>query len=251
MTATAAQRVIVLGGSSDIGTAILRRLGDQAPVTALLLGRDSERMSQIAAELHSAGQVTAEVDRFDADDLDTHADVVAQAFARLGEVDLIVHCVGVLGAQQGLDADPDELARVLRVTFLGAGSVMWHALRALRAQGHGTLMLLSSAAAERPRAANAPYGAAKAGLDALAQGLADGLADTDVRVLVVRPGFVTTRMTAGLDPAPFAVGADTVAATAVAALGSRAPTVWVPGLLRYVFMALRHLPRPLYRRLPL
>ena len=250
MTATAPQRVIVLGGSSDIGTAILRRLGDQAPVTALLLGRDSERMSQIAAELAPAGRVTAEIDRFDADDLDTHADVVNRAFARLGEVDLVVHCVGVLGAQQGLDADPDELARVLRVTFLGAGSVMWHALRALRAQGHGTLLLLSSAAAERPRAANAPYGAAKAGLDALAQGLADGLAGTDVRVLVVRPGFVTTRMTAGLDPAPFAVGADTVAAAAVAGLGSRAPTVWVPGLLRYVFMALRHLPRPLYRRLP-
>ena len=140
---------------------------------------------------------------------------------------------------------------MLSVNFVGAGSLLWHALRALRDQGHGTLMLLSRVAAERPRASNAPYGAAKAGLDALAQGLADGLAGTRVRVVVIRPGFVSTRMTAGLPKAPFAVTADAVAQSVVGALESRAQTVWVPGLLRYVFAALRHLPRPLYRRLPL
>jgi decaprenylphospho-beta-D-erythro-pentofuranosid-2-ulose 2-reductase len=111
--------------------------------------------------------------------------------------------------------------------------------------------VLSTVAAERPRAANAIYGAAKAGLDALAQGLADATAGSGVRVLVVRPGFVTTRMTAGLKPAPMAATPEAVADATVRALAGRAHTIWVPGRLRVVFAVLRHLPRSLYRRLPL
>lgn len=245
------QHVLVLGGSSEIGVAILRRLATPRPLRALLLGRDTDRMHDVARQLTEAGGSTAEVDLLDAEDLDSHAESINEAFRRLKRVDVVVHCVGVLGAQQGLDADADELIRVLTVNFVGAGSLLWHSMRALRDQGHGTLVLLSSVAAERPRASNAAYGAAKAGLDALAQGLADGLAGTGVRVVVVRPGFVTTRMTAGLTAPPFAVDADAVARSAVGALKSGAQTVWVPGLLRYVFSVLRHLPRPLYRRLPL
>jgi decaprenylphospho-beta-D-erythro-pentofuranosid-2-ulose 2-reductase len=69
--------------------------------------------------------------------------------------------------------------------------------------------------------------------------------------LVVRPGFVRTRMTAGLPQAPFATTAQAVAEAVVRALDGRAPTIWVPARLRWVFVVLRHLPRWLYRRLPL
>ena len=165
---------------------------------------------------------------------------------------MVVLAVGVLGGQAGLDADPEEAAEVMRVDFLGAGSLLLHSLRALREQGGGTLIVLSSVAAERPRAGKAIYGAAKAGLDALAQGLADAVHGSGVRVLVVRPGFVRTRMTAGLMPAPFATTAEAVAeATVAGARRASAHTVWVPGILRYVFAVLRHLPRPIFRRLPL
>ena len=111
--------------------------------------------------------------------------------------------------------------------------------------------MLSTVGAERPRASNAIYGAAKAGLDALAQGLSDATAASGVRVLVVRPGFVSTRMTAGLPPAPFATTAAAVADATVKAVDGAAPTIWVPGRLRLVFAVLRHLPRAVYRRLPL
>jgi decaprenylphospho-beta-D-erythro-pentofuranosid-2-ulose 2-reductase len=140
---------------------------------------------------------------------------------------------------------------VMQVSFVGAGLLLLHGLRRLRAQGSGTMVVLSSVAAERPRAANAVYGAAKAGLDALAQGLADATADTGVRVLVVRPGFVRTKMTAGLKPAPMAVAPEDVADATVKALAGRAHTVWVPARLRFVFVVMRHLPRRLFRRLAL
>jgi decaprenylphospho-beta-D-ribofuranose 2-oxidase len=247
----AEQRVLLIGGTSEIGLAIVRRLGAGSTVRPFLLGRDPDGLARAAASLEQSLGARAEHDLLDADDLDAHETALARAFERAGAFDVVVLAVGVLGAQAGLEADRDEAVRVMRVNFLGGGSLLLAALRALRRQGHGTLVVLSSVAAERPRAANAVYGAAKAGLDSLAQGLADSLAGSGVGVLVVRPGFVRTRMTAGLKPAPFATTPEAVAEATVRALSGSAHTIWVPPALRYVFAVLRHLPRWIYRRLPL
>ena len=252
MTSATARAVLLIGGSSEIGLAIVRRLAGEGPVRPYLLGRDRARCQEALASLERDGCVGGEIDVLDADDLDAHGPAIARAFERSGGFDVVVLAVGVLGAQQGLDADPATVAEVMRVDFLGSGSLLWHSMRALRSQSRGTLVVLSSVAAERPRAGNPIYGAAKAGLDALAQGLADASANTGIRVLVVRPGFVLTRMTDGLPRAPFATTAEAVGEATVRALrAGRAHTIWVPGKLRYVFAVLRHLPRAIYRRLPL
>ncbi len=244
-------RVLLLGGSSEIGLAIVRRLRQDGPVSPYLVGRDRDRLQSALSQLTRAGCEGGDLDVVDAVDLESHQRVVARAFERMGGFDTIVLAIGVLGGQAGLDADRDEALEVMRVNFAGSGSLMLESLRRLRDQGSGTLVVLSSVAAERPRASNAIYGAAKAGLDALAQGLADAAEGTGVRVLVVRPGFVRTRMTAGLEQAPMATSPEAVADATVKALGSRAHTVWVPGRLRLVFAILRHLPRAVFRRLPL
>jgi decaprenylphospho-beta-D-erythro-pentofuranosid-2-ulose 2-reductase len=245
--------VLLVGGTSEIGLAIVRRLALEAPVRPYLLGRDRGRLTAALGELERFGVAGGEVDVLDADDVDSHAHVIGRAFERLGGVDVAVLAVGVLGAQAGLDAGAAEVSEVMRVNFVGCGSLLLECLRAMRVRRHGALVVLSSVAAERPRAGNAIYGAAKAGLDALAQGLADRevAARSGVRVLVVRPGFVMTRMTAGLKPAPFSTTAEAVADATIRGLSGDAHTVWVPGRLRFVFAVLRHLPRTLYRRLPL
>jgi decaprenylphospho-beta-D-ribofuranose 2-oxidase len=246
-----AARVLLLGGTSEIGLAVVRRLALDRPVRALLLGRAPERLQAAAEELRRAAVNDVGWERLDALEPDAGENVLERALERLGGCDVAILALGVLGAQQGLDADLGEAREVLELNAVGAGMLMLRTLRALRAQGHGTLIVLSSVAAERPRAGNAVYGAAKAALDALAQGLSDSLPPSEVRVLVVRPGFVHTKMTAGLDPAPLSTSAEAVAEATVAGLKRGAHTVWVPGSLRYVFAILRHLPRPLYRRLPL
>jgi decaprenylphospho-beta-D-erythro-pentofuranosid-2-ulose 2-reductase len=215
------------------------------------VGRDWERLGEALAELERVGRVSGQADVLDADDLAGHEVAIARAFDRADGFDLVVVAVGVLGGQGGIEADRAEALEVMSVNFLGAGSLLLECLRRLREQGTGTLIVLSSVAAERPRASNPIYGAAKAGLDALAQGLADAAAGSGVRVLVVRPGFVTTKMTAGLDPAPMATTPEAVAEATVAGLAGGAHTVWVPGRLRLVFAVLRHLPRTIFRRLPL
>ena len=110
--------------------------------------------------------------------------------------------------------------------------------------------MLSSVAAERPRRANYVYGSTKAGLDAFATGLGDDLHGSGVRVMVVRPGFVAGRMTAGMKAAPFATTPAAVADAVAANLTAPTGTVWVPGVLRYAMSVLRHLPRAIFRRLP-
>jgi decaprenylphospho-beta-D-erythro-pentofuranosid-2-ulose 2-reductase len=252
MSTAGERRVLLIGGTSEIGLAIVRRLAAEGPVRPYLLGRDRPRLDDALAELARAGCSGGEADELEASDLDSHAFVLARAFERARSFDIVVLAIGLLGAQSGLDADPAQAAEVMRVNFDGCGSLLLHGMRLLRGQGHGTMVVLSSVAAERPRAGNPIYGAAKAGLDALAQGLADAAANSGPRVLVVRPGFVTTKMTEGLPRAPFTTTADTVAAATTHALQSaRAHTIWVPSVLRFVFALLRHLPRPLYRRLPL
>jgi decaprenylphospho-beta-D-erythro-pentofuranosid-2-ulose 2-reductase len=244
----ASRRVLLVGGTSEIGLAIVRRLAADGPVRPHLVGRDHARLEQAAASL---GQPEAPLDVLDADEISEHEQVIEHAFAKAGGFDVVVLAVGVLGGQQGVDAAPDESLEVMRVNFLDSGSLLLSCLRQMTRRGHGTVVVLSTVAVERPRASNAVYGAAKAGLDSLAQGLADATASTGVRVLVVRPGFVHTRMTAGLQAAPFATTPEDVADATVRAMDGTAHTVWVPGRLRLIFALLRHLPRAIYRRLPL
>ncbi len=167
-----------------------------------------------------------------------------------GDVDVALFAAGVLPDQRAALAEPDLAIAASEVNYLGTASVLLRCAVAMQAQGHGALVVLSTVAAERPRRSNFVYGAAKAGIDALATGLGDELLGTGVSVLVVRPGFVRTSMTEGLRPAPLATTAEDVA-DAIAADLTRTGTVWVPGTLRPVVSVLRHLPRPLFRRLPI
>jgi decaprenylphospho-beta-D-erythro-pentofuranosid-2-ulose 2-reductase len=121
----------------------------------------------------------------------------------------------------------------------------------LRTQGHGTLLLLSSVAGERVRKANFVYGSSKAGADGFFQGLGDRLAGSGVDVMIVRPGFVRTKMTAGMSDAPMTTSPEAVATAVTNALARNREIVWVPPPLRLVMAVVRHLPRPLFRRLPL
>jgi decaprenylphospho-beta-D-erythro-pentofuranosid-2-ulose 2-reductase len=158
---------------------------------------------------------------------------------------------GVLGEQAEQEADPATAVHVARVNYVGAVSAGLHCATRLRRQGHGVLVVLSSVAGERARRANFVYGSTKAGLDAFAQGLGDALHGSGAKVLVVRPGFVRSKMTAGRKEAPMTVTPEDVADAIVDGIRLGRHTVWVPAKLRLVMTVVRHLPRPLFRRLPM
>ena len=164
---------------------------------------------------------------------------------------MVLVAFGVLGDQERDERDPAAAAEVVETNFTAAVSVGVAVAERLRMQGHGTLVVLSSVAGERARRSNFVYGASKAGMDAFYQGLGAALAPEGVHVMVVRPGFVKTRMTAGMKPAPLATTPEAVAQVVVDGLDRGARTVWAPPPLRAVMTVLRHLPTPVFRRLPL
>ena len=203
-----------------------------------------------AGELDRPG-VKVDAVAFDATDPASHEALVRQLVADHGDLDVVVLAFGQLGDQDELDADPVRAAELVTVNYTGAVSVSLAVAAQFRRQGHGRLVVLSSVAGERVRKANFVYGSSKAGLDGFAQGLGDALAGTGASVLVVRPGFVHSSMTEGMQAAPFATTPAAVADATVKALARGRRTVWVPGTLRPVFSVFRHLPGPVWRRLPL
>jgi decaprenylphospho-beta-D-erythro-pentofuranosid-2-ulose 2-reductase len=238
-------RVLVLGGGSEIAHATARALLRDGPFTLVLAARRPDAVD--VAELEAAGAVVERVE-FDARAVETHESAIGAVFDGEEDVDLVLLAFGVLGSQEEAERDAAAAVEVADTNFTGAVSALTIAANRLRAQGHGTIVVLSSVAAQRPRGSNYVYGASKAGLDAFARGLQLNAAESGIRVLIVRPGFVTTAMTAGLRPAPFSVGPERVAAEIVAALGRDTQIVWVPPILRPVMWLVSLMPRSIVRR---
>ena len=245
------QSVLVFGGGSDIALATVRRLVGRRARTVVLAAHHPDALDDAREELLAAGATTVEVVGFDAEATDTHAALVDDLFDRFGDFDVVLVTFGVLGNQSDAEADASLALEIARINYLGTISVAVPVAQRLTQQGHGTLVALSSVAGERARRSNFVYGSSKAGMDAFLQGLGDSLVGTGVRVMVVRPGFVVSKMTEGMDPAPMSTTPDAVADAIVSGLARNRETVWVPAQLRYVMTVLRHTPRAVFRKLPL
>lgn len=245
----AIESVLVLGGGSDLAVATVRQLAKERTRTVVLAGRDLARLEPVAEELRAAGVTTVELVAFDAADTATHERIIDDVWAAHPDLDLVLLAFGVLGSQDEFDADPAAGAEAAIVNYAGGVSAGLAAAKHLRAQGHGTLAVITSVAGERARADNFVYGSTKAGLDAFTQGLSDRLAGSGAHVMAIRPGFVRTTMTEGMPDGPMATTAEAVAVDIVAGLKRNAHTVWSPAKLRWVFAVLKLLPRPVWRKL--
>lgn len=243
------QKVLLLGGTSEIGLAIVRRLAGARTIAVVLAGRPGAGLEAAADGLRQAGHAVETVP-FDAEDASTCSSAVDSAFAG-GDVDVAVIAFGVLGDAEAAWQDPAVARSLATVNYTAPVAVGVEVADRLRRQGRGAIVVLSSVAGERPRRSNFAYGSTKAGVDAFFTGLREALRPDGVQVLVVRPGFVTTKMTEGLKPAPLAVNAEQVAEVAVKGLRSGKETVWAPGPMRVVMSVLRHVPAPVFRRLPI
>ncbi|MFZ4517101.1 MAG: SDR family NAD(P)-dependent oxidoreductase [Microthrixaceae bacterium] len=239
---------LVLGATSDIAVACVAELARRGLREAVLAARDPEAAASAVAAAAPGVRVTTR--RWDATDVDTHRALAEEAADLLGGLDLTLCAVGMLGHHAGRSMGPGQVDEMVRTNFAGPAAALAAAADVMAAAGRGTIVVLSSVAGQRARRSNYVYGSSKAGLDVFAQGLGDALVGTGVRVVVVRPGFVRSRMTEGLDPAPFATDPATVAgAVADAVTRGRHEVVPVPALLGPLFGVLRNAPRPLWRRI--
>lgn len=241
--------LLLVGGTSDIAVATAHQYLADRPLRVVLAARDTPRRAAVAEELTQAGARVEVVD-FDAEDPAAPSRMVAQAAAG-GDIDVAVVAFGQLGDAEQLRVDADAVARLGQVNYVAPTVVGTELANLMRRQGHGVIVALSSVAGERPRASNFVYGSTKSGLDAFFSGLGDSLVGSGVAVLVVRPGFVRSKMTEGLPDAPLSTTPQAVAQAIVQGVRRGRHTVWVPGAMRWVMSGLRHTPRAVFRRLPI
>jgi len=243
------QHVVVLGGSSDIARALVKKLCAARAHTVVLAGRNPELLERAEREALDYGATTTATVTFDAQDPSSAERAVAESFEKAGgHVDLVIMAVGLLGNQSRDEDDVAKVTEMMNVNLTWPVAALSAARTRLLAQGSGRILVISSVAAVRVRRSAYLYAGAKAGLDRIAEAMADSLEGTGVSLQIVRPGAVRTRMTAGLDEVPFTTGVNEVADNVMKGLASNQRIIWSPPLLQYVFAVLRHLPRPLWRK---
>ena len=238
------QTILVLGGTSDIGQAIVSALVSPSLRRVILAVRHPGEVDVDAMTFGSADIVAV---HFDATDVESHEALIVDLADRFGDLDVVIQAFGQLG-EPDLH-DPVGAAALAQVNYVGAVSSGLAVARQLRTQGHGTLVVVSSVAGVRTRASNFVYGSTKAGQDAFATGLGDWLHGSGARVMTVRPGFVRSSMTAGMEEAPFSVDTSDVAGAVATGLRRGRSVVWVPGILQIVFGLLLHAPGMVWRKL--
>jgi len=242
--------VVVLGGTKGMGRAMARALAARGD-RLFLLGRDAEDLARSAADLESRSNLedrpgTARCDLEDASSFAPALDAAAEA---LGRLDAVVVTAGMFGPQEELEADSERTARLLAVNFTQTVLFCEEARRRLLAQGGGKLCVFSSVAGERGRKPVVLYGASKAGLSAYLEGLDHKFRADGLETICVKPGFVKTGMTAGLDPPPFAGEPEQVASQVLKALDRGSPVVYAPPMWALVMMVIRRLPRFVMRKI--
>jgi decaprenylphospho-beta-D-erythro-pentofuranosid-2-ulose 2-reductase len=232
---------LLVGGSSDIGSAVLASLLPAEGCTVVLAGRPSVRRRAVAAELsrrhavHTVDWVVGQ--RACGDTLLTRATRVCGR-----PMDLVVVAVGELGGPLRIGAEEtDAVRRQLAVNLTAPLEVVLASTRQV-APG-GRIVVLTSASAVRPRRGIAVYSVAKQALDQLSRMAMPGAAERGVRLHVVRPGHVRTAMTAGLPQPPLTRSPEQVARDVVRGVERGTPVIWSPSAMRLVMAVLRCAPR--------
>ncbi|MGI9016498.1 MAG: SDR family NAD(P)-dependent oxidoreductase [Euzebya sp.] len=242
---------LVLGATSEIAAATVLALARRRTTNVVLAVRDPAQATPLVKECEQLG-VTTTVVKFDATDpVATHRQMFNNATAVLGDIDVTLVAFGQLGDAAVHATRPEAALELVKTNTVGGWSVLGVAAEQIRHQGHGSIVVLSSVAAVRPRPSNFAYGASKAGLDWFAQGLDAQLRLHGGHILIVRPGFVTTRMTAHLPAAPLSVDPGTVADAIVDGLQHHKRIIYVPKAMGLVAGVLTVLPWGVLRRLPI
>lgn len=246
-----AQNILILGGTSEIGIAIAERFLKQGGSHVTLAARkDSPRIDASVAQIKAAGAESVKVVDFDALDTASHSAAIDEAFAE-GDVDVAVVAFGVLGDNEIQWRDQSEAVSAVSVNYTAGVSVGVLLGQKFEAQGHGTIVAMSSVAGQRVRRSNFVYGSAKAGFDGFYTQLGEALRGSGANVLVVRAGQVRTKMSAEAGKAPLTVAREDVADAVYDAVVNKKDIIYVHPLFKYVSLAFQFIPRSVFRKLPI
>lgn len=235
------QRILVLGGKSELALSILEKIPASEDAEIYLCGRDMSE-STLPTYLQRFQNHCVEVDFTE---IDVSKNTLEKIF-ETGDIDLVIFAYATLG-DENLQLESSLFEHVLNTNFYSQAILLNEVYSQLSDQKHGQILLISSVAGMRPRRRNFVYGVSKLGVDFIAQGLQKVSHVNNLYITILRPGFVHTKMTSGLSVAPFATNKDVVAKIAVKGLKRKKRIVYAPKILLLVMSVLRLLPERLFR----
>lgn len=244
------RNIVIVGATSAIAEACARRWAER-PAHFFLVARNTARLENIGGDLQARG---ARVDNYtlDANDLSADAAMVDAAQHALGRIDIVLIAHGTLSDQKACETSADAAVAEILTNGTSAVALLTSFANVLETQRSGTLAVISSVAGERGRPSNYVYGAAKAMVTTFCEGLRARLFKAGVHVLVIKPGFVATPMTAGLDLPPLLTATpEAVAADIDAAVQRRRDVLFTPWFWRWIMLIIRNIPGGIFKKLNL
>jgi decaprenylphospho-beta-D-erythro-pentofuranosid-2-ulose 2-reductase len=239
---------LIIGAYSDIAVATAYELARQNYDLQLAL-RGAERMEEISADLVIRHAVNVQLLELDILEMNTFNDFVTN----LTPVpDVVICAVGLLGDQHRDQQNIIDEVLVMRTNFEGPACLLGKIATVLIERGAGTIIGISSVAGERGRASNYIYGASKAGFTAYLSGMRNRCFKHGVRVVTILPGFVDTKMTAGLNlPKKLTAQPSDVGKVIVKALSRNSDVIYVKSVWAAIMTIVKGIPEKLFKRLTL
>ena len=241
-------RILILGATSAIAQAYARRraLG----CDFILAARHEDRLAAVAADLNASGASSAEIFVADLAAMDRIEEAANSLRTRFGAIGEVVVAYGVLGEQAAAEQDLAQARVLIDNNFTSAALWVLALLKGRSENAPITIVGIGSVAGDKGRASNFIYGSAKAGFDRFLEGLQHEYDGSTVRIVRVKPGFVDTPMTAGIEKGgPLWATPDHVAADIARAVEKGRRVVYTPWFWWAIMMIIRHLPWFAFRRL--
>lgn len=243
-----AKSILILGATSDIAVECARVFSKEG-FDIVLAARDVEKLKVIADDIHIRSSQRTYTVSFDATDFDSHEEFVTSLPV---ELDGVICAFGYLGDQSKAQDDFTEARAIINTNYTGALSLLSIIASIFEKRRSGFIVGISSVAGDRGRSSNYMYGSAKAGLTAYLSGLRNRLIKNNVQVITVKPGFVHTAMTEGLDlPSMLTAQPKEVAADILNAVKKKKDVVYSKWFWRYIMLTIKHIPETVFKRLSL
>ena len=243
-------KIVVFGATSAIAQAWMRLLAPHG-ASFFLVARNATRLESVANDLVTRGAAAVYAETADLDQFATHPALLERAVSSLGGIDCALIAHGVLGDQTAGEKDFTLAAARLLTNFLSAASLVTWLANYLAAQYSGTIAVISSVAGDRGRKSNYIYGSGKAGLNAFLDGVRNRVDRDGVQVLTIRPGSISTPMTAHLPQGPLFASPETVARDILKAIQSRRDVLYTPWYWRGIMAIIRMIPEWKFKRMDL
>jgi decaprenylphospho-beta-D-erythro-pentofuranosid-2-ulose 2-reductase len=242
------QVVLLIGGTSDIGISTIEEIFKNNRLIKVIVTSQNEENLELSKRRLSKLGIEIEGRILNLEQTHKCKPVLEEIFQN-NNIDLCIVASGFLPNNEVASTNTDLAIRTALINYVGPLEVSTTVLNAFRNQGGGILVLFSSAATFRARKDIFNYGAAKSALDHWAIGFASTLTSPAIKILIVRSGMVRTKMSKGLNEAPFTLNPEDVAKLIAKSFARNKTIIWAPNKLKIVKFILVNLPNFIFKRI--